>query len=72
MRKSFKLEELDCADCAAKMENDIAKLDGVDKATISFMTSKLMIDADADRFDEVLEQAQKICSGYEPDCVIVR
>ena len=47
MRKSFKLENLDCANCAAKMEAGINELPGVNKATISFMTSKLMIDADA-------------------------
>ena len=47
MRKSFKLENLDCANCAAKMEAGINELPGVNKASISFMTSKLMIDADA-------------------------
>lgn len=72
MRKSFKLQDLDCANCASKMECDIAKLDGVNSANISFMTSKLVIDASDDRFDSVLAEAQSICSKYEPDCVIVR
>ena len=48
MRKSFKLENLDCANCAAKMETGINQLPGVNKASISFMTSKLIIDADTD------------------------
>lgn len=72
MRKSFKLEELCCANCAAKIETGINKLDGVNKATISFMTAKLVLDADDARFDEILDQAQAVCSKYEPDCVILR
>ena len=72
MIKTFKLEDLDCANCAAKMEADISKLPGVNKATISFMTQKLTIDADVDDLDNLLDQAQKICAQYEPDCEIVR
>lgn len=72
MRKSFKLEELCCANCAAKIEAGINKLDGVNKATISFMTAKLVLDADDARFEEILDQAQAVCAKYEPDCVIVR
>ncbi|CAK7005320.1 MAG: hypothetical protein PEGG_00184 [Paraeggerthella hongkongensis] len=72
MRKAFKLQDLECANCAAKMENGIKEIDGVQSATISFMTSKLVIEADEGRFDAVLAEAQRICSKYEPDCVIVR
>ena len=72
MKRSFKLEELGCANCASKMECDIAKLDGVNSANINFMTSKLVLDADTDSMDELLDKAQAICSKYEPDCVIVR
>ena len=72
MKRSFKLEELDCADCASKMERDINKIDGVNKATINFMTSKITLDAADEAFDAVLDEAQRICAGYEPDCVIVR
>ena len=72
MKRSFKLQDLDCANCASKMECDINKLEEVNKANISFMTSKLVIDSDAEDFDAVLDKAQSICSKYEPDCVIVR
>ena len=72
MRKAFKLEELGCANCAAKMERDINKIDGVNSARISFMTSKLMLDADEKNFDTIVDAAQKVCSSYESDCVIVR
>ena len=72
MKKKFKLEELDCANCAAKMEAMIKKIPGVNDATISFMTQKLTIDADDSRFDEILEEAQRVCTKVEPDCKIVR
>lgn len=75
MRKSFKLENLDCANCAAKMEADINELPGVNKASISFMTSKLMIDADAadeEALAAIVDAAQAVCTSYEKDCRIVR
>ena len=71
MKKHFKLRDLDCANCAAKMEEAIKKLDGVNSATVSFMTQKLTLDADDASFDEILQQAVKICKKVEPDCTIV-
>ena len=72
MRKSFKLQDLDCANCAAKMEDAINRIDGVEKATISFMTQKLTLVADDARFDAVLDETQRACSKIERDCVILR
>ncbi len=72
MRKAFKLQDLDCANCAAKMENAIKNIDGVESASISFMTQKLVLEADDDRFDAVLDEAQRACKKIEPDCVILR
>ena len=66
MRKSFKLENLDCANCAAKMETGINQLPGVNKASISFMTSKLIIDADTDdaeAFAAIVDAAQQVCTS---------
>ena len=71
MKKHFKLRDLDCANCAAKMEEAIKKLDGVNSATVSFMTQKLTLDADDARFDEILQEAVKICKKVEPDCTIL-
>ena len=71
MKKHFKLRDLDCANCAAKMEDAIKKLPGVNSATVSFMTQKLTLDADDARFDEILQQAVKICKKVEPDCTIL-
>ena len=71
MKKKFKLEDLDCANCAAKMEDAIKKLDGVNDASVSFMTQKLMIDADDEKFDSVLESAIECISKVEPDCKVI-
>ena len=72
MKKTWKLDGLDCANCAAKMEAAIRKIDGVQDATVSFMAQKLTIEAEDDRFDEILEQAQTAIRKIEPDCVILR
>ncbi len=55
MKKKFKLTDLDCANCAAKMENAIRKIEGVSDASVSFMTQKMTIEADDARFDAIME-----------------
>lgn len=72
MRKTFKLDELDCANCGAKMEAAIKKIDGVVDAKVTFMTQKLVVEADDARFDEIMDEAHSICRKIEPDCEIVR
>ena len=71
MKKKFKLEDLDCANCAAKMEDAIKKIDGVNDATMSFMTQKLTVDADDDRFDAIMDEIVAVCAKVEPDCKIL-
>lgn len=71
MKKIYSLEELDCANCAAKMEAAINKIDGVIEAKVSFMTQKLTIEADEKDFDKILKAAQKAIKKVEPDCRIV-
>lgn len=70
MKKKFKLTDLDCANCAAKMEDAIKKLDGVNDASVSFMTQKMTIDADDARFDEIMKEVVEVCKKVEPDCII--
>ena len=72
MKKKFKLTDLDCANCAAKMEAAIKKLGGVNDATVSFLTQKLTLDADDARFDAILDEVVRVCKKVEPDCVIQR
>ena len=72
MKKRFTIEELCCANCAAKMEAAIGKLEGVNSATINFLTQKLTLDAEDARFDAILDEAERIIRKIEPDCVLVR
>ncbi len=71
MKKSYKLENLGCANCAAKIENDISHLPGVNSARVNFMTSKLIIDANDEQFSNILSESQKIANRYEPDLRIL-
>lgn len=71
MKKKFKLKDLDCANCAAKMENAINKIEGVNEASISFMAQKLTINADDERFDEIMKNVVSVCKKVESDCTIV-
>ena len=72
MKKKFKLTDLDCANCAAKMEEAIKKIEGVKDANVSFMMQKMTIEADDDRFDQIMEQVVEVCRKVEPECVINR
>ena len=71
MKKKFKMENLDCANCAAKMEEQIRKIPGVNDANMNFMTQKLTLDAEDERFDEILAEAQKCCDRVDKGCRIV-
>ena len=70
MKKTYKLEELDCANCAAKMENKIALLDGVNECRVSFLTGKMTMDIEMEHAAEILKEAKKIINKLEPDVTI--
>ena len=72
MRKSFRLDEIDCATCALKLEDAIRKVDGVDAASVNFLTQKLTITAADAEFDDVLDRVVALAARVEPDCEIVR
>ena len=69
MKKKFKIE-VDCANCAAKMEEAVRHIDGGNEVSVSFMAQKMAIDADESRFDEIIKEAVKACKKVEPDCEI--
>lgn len=71
MKKTFKVKNLDCANCAAKMEEKIKKIAGVDSAKLSFLTERLTIEASENSFDGILAEAKKVCKKIEPDCEII-
>lgn len=70
MKKKFKLTDLDCANCAAKMEDAIRKIEGVENASVSFMTQKMTIEAAEDQFDRIMQEVVAVCKKVEPDCLI--
>lgn len=73
MRKSYELENLECVNCAAKMERDISAFPEVKKCTITFMTSRMSLNLeDGADVEDVLDRAQKVMQGYEKDCTILR
>lgn len=72
MKKRYTIEDLCCANCAAKMEDGIRKIDGVNSANVNFLTQKLTLDADDARFDAILDQAEAIIKKIEPDCRLKR
>ena len=71
MKKTYALDELDCANCGLKMEEAVRKIEGVKSVNISFMTQKITLEADDADFDRVLKEAVKASKKVEPDCRIV-
>jgi len=72
MKKIYRMQDLECAHCAAKMEAAIAKIPGVESVTISFMTQKMTIETADENHAAIMDEAAKICRKIEPDCRIVR
>ncbi|MDO4564426.1 MAG: heavy metal-associated domain-containing protein [Clostridia bacterium] len=71
MKRAFRIEDLDCAHCAMKIQQGIEKIDGVEAVSVNFLLQKLTLEADDARFDEVLKKAVKVARKIEPDCRIV-
>ncbi|MBR6880837.1 MAG: cation transporter [Clostridiales bacterium] len=71
MKKVFELEDLDCANCAAKMQDAIAKIEGVDSVSVNFLSQKMTLEAADDIFDAVLKKAVKTIKKVEPDCRVI-
>ena len=71
MKKTYKMIDLECAHCAAKMEAAIKKLPGVQDASVNFLMQKLTIEGEDERFQDIVQEAVKICKKVEPDCQVV-
>ena len=72
MKKKFIIKNLGCANCAAKMERAINDLDGVNEATVNFMTTKLIIDWEDEKMPQIIKLAEEIIKKLEPDTVLVK
>ncbi len=70
MKKTFALQDLDCANCAAKIENALNNLEGMTKATVSFMSQRMTVEAPDDKFDDLMKQVKKTVRKLEPDVII--
>ncbi|MBR3355545.1 MAG: cation transporter [Oscillospiraceae bacterium] len=70
MKKKFKIE-VDCANCAAKIEEAIKKVEGVEEASVGFMTQKMIISAPDDKFEEIIKEIEKVAKRIEPDFEIL-
>ena len=70
MKKVIRLQDLDCANCAAKMERGIEKIKGVNSVSVDFMTQKIVLDCDDNAVDEIIAEMKKVCHKIEPDCII--
>lgn len=71
MKKTFIIEDLDCAHCAAKIEDEIKELNGVNSISVNFLSGKITLDASDAEFDSILEKAVEICKRVEPDCNLI-
>lgn len=70
MKKVFKIE-IDCANCASKVEEAINKIEGVNQASLNFMTQKMIIDIDDANFESIMKQVKKVGRKIEPDFEIL-
>ena len=71
MKKVLKMQDLDCANCAAKMENAIKKIDGVNSVSISFMSQKMFLDVEDSKYDIVVKEIVKVCKKVDSDCEVI-
>ena len=71
MKKIFKIQGLDCANCEIKNENKIIEVENINNVSINFLTEKFLLDAKDEFFEEILEKSKKIISKIEPDAEIL-
>ncbi|MEE0945517.1 MAG: cation transporter [Acutalibacteraceae bacterium] len=71
MKKTFLLEDLDCAHCAAKIEEEVRKIGGVNFANVNFIAQKMTVEAEDAEFDKITKEIKAVVKKIEPDCVVV-
>lgn len=72
MIKTYKVSNLDCANCAAKLERAVGKVDGVRSVSVNFFMQKITLEVDDDRFDAVIDEVRKVCKKIEPDMTFAK
>jgi len=71
MKKSFKLVDLDCPNCTAKIENDVNKIAGVESAAVNLLSQKMVIECDESKIADITKDIKKIVKKYEPDVEVL-
>lgn len=71
MQKTYIIENLDCANCAAELENALRKVEGIGSVSVSFMTQKLVIDFTAEDITSIMKEVRRIATKIEPDSEII-
>lgn len=70
MKKTYRLQNLDCAHCAAKMEKGISKIKGVLSVKVNFLSQKMELEAQDDCYEDIYEEAVRLIHKYEPEVVV--
>lgn len=70
MKKTYLLDGLCCANCAAKIERGIADIDGVTGASVNFLTTKLIFEGEDDKIEDIVKKAKKVVKKIEPDVTV--
>lgn len=71
MRKSFQLSDLDCANCAAKLEEAISQIPELSNVSVNFMAQKLSFETNSDNLEEIIKQIRQVISKIEPECELM-
>lgn len=70
MRSTFKIKGIDCANCAAQLENSISKVEGVQSVSISFMAERMVLEYDEQNQEEIIKRVKKAIKREEPDAIL--
>lgn len=71
MKKTYILEDLDCAHCAAEIEEAVGKLDGIISSSVTFLTQKLEVEVEDAKADKITKEIKKTVKKFEPDVEVV-
>lgn len=72
MTINYRLVNLDCANCAAKIEREVSKIKGVNKVSVSFMTTKMIVDLEEDKLEDIEKEIERLVKKLESEVVLKR
>jgi len=72
MKRNYRIDGLDCAHCAAKMEKNVSKVKGVKEVSINFLTTKMMLELEEENLDEIIAGIEAAVKDVDPRVVLKR